>query len=70
MGEWDFEQNAVVKAVEQAREQGELRLSTPGGRFQVRWDEGGAQRRWGSWPSLPSFSRFRDCSSAGWEPVR
>ncbi len=67
MGEWDFEQKAVVKAVEQAREQGELRLSTPGEFAGMR---GGAQRRWGSWPSLPSFSRFRDCSSAGWEPVR
>jgi hypothetical protein len=38
----EFEQNALVKAVdralvEQAREAVELRLSTPGGRFQVRW---------------------------------
>ena len=72
MGEWDFEQKAVVKAVEQAREQGELRLSTPGGRFQVRWDEGGSATALGqlAFFALPSFSRFRDCSSAGWEPVR
>jgi hypothetical protein len=46
MGEWEFEQQALVKAVDQAlmeqgREAIELRLITPGGRFQVRWDEGG-----------------------------
>ncbi|NJD08769.1 MAG: hypothetical protein FIA97_20105 [Methylococcaceae bacterium] len=47
MGELEFEQKALVKAVdaglaEQVRDGGELRLSTPGGRIQVRWDEGGS----------------------------
>ena len=59
MGEWDFEQKAVVKAVEQAREQGELRLSTPGGRFQVRWDEGGSATALGQ---LAFFAEFLEVS--------
>ena len=47
MGDMTFEQATVVKAVESALiEQGklgsELRVSTPGGRFQVRWDENGS----------------------------
>lgn len=41
MGDVEFEQTALVKAVErdlvaQAQERAEYRLSTPGGRFQVR----------------------------------
>jgi len=46
MGEMEFEQRELVKAVniavhEMNQSTEELRLSTFGGRFQVRWDEGG-----------------------------
>jgi hypothetical protein len=45
MGEMEFEQRELVKAVniavhEMNQSTEELRLSTLGGRFQVRWDEG------------------------------
>ena len=44
MGEEKFEQTALVKAVEgaiavQPQQSGDLRVATPGGVFQVRWDE-------------------------------
>ena len=44
MGEDKFEQTALVKAVEgaiavQPQQSGDLRVATPGGVFQVRWDE-------------------------------
>lgn len=44
MGEEKFEQTALVKAVQgaiavQAQQSGDLRVATPGGVFQVRWDE-------------------------------
>lgn len=60
MGDVEFEQKALVKAVdralvEQAREAAELRLSTPGGRFQVRWDEGGSATALGQ---LAFFAEF------------
>jgi hypothetical protein len=47
MGALAFEQKALVKAVDHAllepgREREALHLSTPGGRFQVLWDEGGS----------------------------
>ena len=47
MGEAEFEESALVAAVrsaieEQVEQAAELRVSTPGGRFQVRWDEGGS----------------------------
>ncbi len=43
MGEAKFEQKALVKAVESAISEqmipsADLRVTTPGGRFQVRWD--------------------------------
>jgi hypothetical protein len=60
MGDLEFERKALVKAVdgalvEQAREGAELRLSTPGGRFQVRWDEGGSATALGQ---LAFFAEF------------
>ncbi len=44
MGEEKVEQTALVKAVEgaiavQPQQSGDLRVATPGGVFQVRWDE-------------------------------
>jgi hypothetical protein len=60
MGERKFERKALVKAVDQAlvqqaQELVELRLSTPGGRFQVRWDEGGSATALGQ---LAFFAEF------------
>lgn len=60
MGDVEFEQKVLVKAVgrgliEQAREAAELRLSTPGGRFQVRWDEDGSATALGQ---LAFFAEF------------
>ncbi len=64
MGELEFEQKALVKAVDQAlleqdREASELRLTTPGGRFQVRWDEGGSATALGQ---LAFFAEFLEVS--------
>ena len=44
MGEEKFAQTALVKAVQgaiaaQPQQSGDLRVDTPGGVFQVRWDE-------------------------------
>ena len=60
MGELEFEQKALVKAVatvlqEQERAAEELRLATPGGRFHVRWDEGGSATDLGQ---LAFFAEF------------
>jgi hypothetical protein len=60
MGDLEFEKKALVKAVERglvepARDAAELRLSTPGGRFQVRWDEGGSATALGQ---LAFFAEF------------
>jgi hypothetical protein len=70
MGEMDVEQKALVKAVdvalqEQARAGEELRLATPGGRFHVRWDEGGSATALGQ---LAFFAEFLEVSGlfAGW----
>lgn len=62
MGDVEFEQKALVKAVEQGlveqvRELAEHRVSTPGGRFQVRWDEGGSATALGQ---LVYFAEFLD----------
>jgi len=66
MGEMGFEQKALVKAVETAwqEEQQEraaeaLRVATPGGRFHVRWDEGGSATALGQ---LVFFAEFLDVS--------
>jgi len=62
MGECEFEQKAVVKAVDSAlqaqvqeRVAEELRLVTPRGRFQVRWDENGSATALGQ---LTFFAEF------------
>jgi hypothetical protein len=64
MGELEFERKAWVKAVDQALlEQGgegiEIRLTTPGGRFQVRGDEGGSATALGQ---LAFFAEFLEVS--------
>jgi hypothetical protein len=64
MGEADFERNALAIAVdgamaEQARRGAEMHLSTPGGRFQVRWDENGSASALGQ---LPFFAEFLEVS--------
>jgi hypothetical protein len=64
MGELGFEQKALVKAVdtvlqEQERAAEELRLATPGGRFHVRWDEGGSATALGQ---LAFFAEFLEVS--------
>jgi len=64
MGEMEFEQKALVKAVdgalqEQGRVAAELRVATPGGRFHVRWDEGGSATALGQ---LPFFAEFLEVS--------
>ena len=64
MGEQEFEQKGLVKAVvvalqEQACAAQELRVSTPGGRFQVRWDEGGSATALGQ---LAFFAEFLEVS--------
>ena len=64
MGEAEFEQKAVVKAVdaaivEQVKQSEEMRLTTPGGRFQVRWDENGSASALGQ---LAFFAEFLDVS--------
>jgi Transposase DDE domain group 1 len=64
MGEMEFEQKALVKAVdgalwEQERASEELRLATPGGRFHVRWDEGGSATALGQ---LAFFAEFLEVS--------
>lgn len=60
MGEMEFEQKALAKAVgvalqEQERTATELRVATPGGRFHVRWDEGGSATALGQ---LPFFAEY------------
>jgi len=66
MGECEFEQKAVVKAVDSAlqalaqeRVAEDLRLVTPGGRFQVRWDENGSATALGQ---LSFFAEFLEVS--------
>lgn len=60
MGEQEFTQNAMVKAVgeamvEQARAAAEHGITTAGGRFQVRWDENGSASALGQ---LAFFAEF------------
>ena len=64
MGETGVEPKALVVAVsgavaEQAKEAAELRVTTPGGRFQVRWDEGGSATALGQ---LAFFAEFLEVS--------
>jgi len=64
MGESEFEQKGVVTAVrsalaEQAERATDLRVDTPGGRFQVRWDEDGSATALGQ---LAFFAEFLEVS--------
>ncbi|MHB8823743.1 MAG: hypothetical protein ACYC5T_02795 [Thiobacillus sp.] len=64
MGEKEFEQKVLAKAVERAWHEeehaaAELRVATPGGRFQVRWDEGGSATALGQ---LAFFAEFLEVS--------
>jgi len=64
MGEGDFEQKGVVKAVDSALQEvaqaaTEMRVATPGGRFHVRWDEGGSATALGQ---LAFFAEFLEVS--------
>ena len=60
MGEAEFEQKPLVKAVDGAlvllaEQATAMSVATPGGRFQVRWDEGGSATALGQ---LPFFAEF------------
>ena len=64
MGEKKFQQTTVAAAVESAiaepeNLQGSLRVTTPGGRFQVRWDENGSASALGQ---LAFFAEFLEVS--------
>jgi len=64
MGEVEFEQKALVKAVDGAvvelcEQAAAMSVATPGGRFQVRWDEGGSATALGQ---LPFFAEFLEVS--------
>ena len=65
MGEAEFEPNVMVAAGQSAlAEQSamvaqEMRLSTPGGRYQVSWDDTGSATALGQ---LPFFAEFLDVS--------
>lgn len=64
MGEAEFRRNALVSAIEtglreQVETSQELRVATPGGRFQVRWDEGGQATALGQ---LAFFAEFLEVS--------
>jgi len=64
MGEKKFQQRTVAAAVESAMAdvenlQGNLRVTTAGGRFQVRWDENGSASALGQ---LAFFAEFLDVS--------
>lgn len=64
MGDNENAQRAIVKAVgsaveELARDSSAMVVATPGGRFQVRWDEGGSATALGQ---LVFFAEFLDVS--------
>lgn len=62
MGESEFEQKPLAKAVGEAliRQGNEVgRITTPGGKFQVRWDEGGSATALGQ---LAFFAEFLEVS--------
>ena len=64
MGEMRFGQRTLVKAVEgaiaeQVTQAKELPIATPGGRFQVRWDENGSASALGQ---LAFFAEFLEAT--------
>lgn len=75
MGEIKFKKKTLVEAINttlQKTEQtaAEQSVATPGGRFHVRWDEGGSATALGQLPFLPSFWKFLGYSPAGWMDVQ
>lgn len=63
MGEEKFGIKPLVKALDEAfldvaAKAADLRVDTPGGRFQVRWDEGGSATALGQLPFFASFLDF------------
>lgn len=65
MGETEFKPNGMAVAVGSvlaevsAMAEGEMRLTTPGGRYQVRWDDGGSATALGQ---LAFFAEFLEVS--------
>jgi hypothetical protein len=64
MGEENFAQTALVKAVQgaiavQPQPSGDLRVATPGGVFQVRWDDNAGASALGQ---LAFFAEFLEVS--------
>ncbi|MCB1968376.1 MAG: hypothetical protein KDI64_20645, partial [Candidatus Accumulibacter sp.] len=64
MGAMNFQQKGIVTAVypalqEAAQALTEMRVATPGGRFHVRWDEGGSATALGQ---LAFFAEFLEVS--------
>ena len=65
MGETEFKPNGMAAAVGDAwaevsaLAEGEMRLTTPGGRYQVRWDDGGNATALGQ---LAFFAEFLEVS--------
>ena len=62
MGEMTFKQSVMTNVVQSAlveivQDASDLRVSTPGGRFYVRWDENGSASALGQ---LPFFAEFLD----------
>ncbi len=62
MGEMTFKQSVMTNVVQSAlveivQEASDLRVSTPGGRFYVRWDENGSASALGQ---LAFFAEFLD----------
>lgn len=60
MGDGEFEKKAIVKAVNGALPEvkfiaAEIPVETPGGRFQVKWDENGSATALGQ---LPFFAGY------------
>ncbi len=71
MGEEKFVQKPLVKALNEAifapeANVSDLRVDTPGGRFQVRWEEGGSATALGQLPFLQNDWRLLAYSVAGW----
>ena len=64
MGEGGFKPNGMAVAIGEAASElasasGEMRLVTPGGRYQVRWDKGSSATAMGQ---LPFFAEFLEVS--------
>ena len=70
MGEENFVKKSLVKALDEAISLPEVRgadlcVDTTGGRFHVRWDEGGSATALGQLAFFSSGWKLWDCSAAG-----